>query len=93
VVKELPLCRWTWKEGYGGDDRSKLGWIAQDVQGVYPKSVSVVDDNLTLNSDQLYATMWGAIQKLQSMVEALGVPRALRKSLDASTHGPPTVRV
>jgi len=42
IVKDLPLKRYTWKDSSYtlGDvkDRAKLGWIAQDVQQVFPKS-------------------------------------------------------
>jgi len=42
IVKYLPLKRYTWKDSSYtlGDvkDRAKLGWIAQDVQQVFPKS-------------------------------------------------------
>jgi len=44
IVKSLPLKRYTWKdEVYTSDqvkDRSKLGWIAQDVEQVFPKAVN-----------------------------------------------------
>lgn len=44
IVKGLPLRRYTWKDTvYDSDrvaDRSKLGWIAQEVRNVLPKSVT-----------------------------------------------------
>ena len=47
IVKTLPLKRYTYKKEILSDsqapDRSKLGWIAQDVQKVFPKAVSVSD--------------------------------------------------
>ena len=96
IIKAVPLKHYRWKDSvYTIDqvkDRSKLGWIAQDVQAVFPKAVGthpfhynqvyedVVDENgmsvkkllsediiedcLDLNADQLYAVMYGAIQKL-----------------------------
>ena len=96
IIKAVPLKHYRWKDNvYTIDqvkDRSKLGWIAQDVQAVFPKAVGthpfhynqvyedVVDENgmsvkkllsediiedcLDLNADQLYAVMYGAIQKL-----------------------------
>jgi hypothetical protein len=43
IVKTIPLKRYTWRdEVYTIDqvkDRSKLGWIAQDVEQVFPKAV------------------------------------------------------
>ena len=45
IVNQLPLKRYRWKdEIYGSDqikDRSKLGWIAQDVESIFPKAVGI----------------------------------------------------
>ena len=45
IVKSLPLKRFTWRDEVytpeQASDRSKLGWIAQDVESVFPKAVSV----------------------------------------------------
>lgn len=95
AVKSIPLKRYKWKdEVYSTEqvtDRSKIGWIAQDVQAVFPKAVGqhrfvynqvkdedgniisedVIEDCLSLNADQLYATMYGAIQKLMNTVETM----------------------
>jgi hypothetical protein len=94
------------------DDRHKIGWIAQDVESVFPKAVhtkefrygqvydtvpgipaevdeegnvisegtegetvlvseQVIPDCKDLNSDQIYAAMFGAVQKLIEKVETL----------------------
>jgi hypothetical protein len=80
IVKNLPLKRYTWKqEAYTNEqviDRTKLGWIAQDVESVFPKAVAThsfngvgdfhIDDCKSLNSDQIYAAMYGTIKKLIS---------------------------
>jgi hypothetical protein len=119
IVKQVPLKRYTWKsEVYSQEkvkDRSKLGWIAQDVEEVFPKAVGtsrfiynqvfedvvtleldydgnavldengvaktktekrlvsedVIEDCKDLNSDQIYAAMYGTIQKLIEKVEFL----------------------
>jgi len=85
IVKNLPLKRYTWKqEAYTNEqvpDRSKLGWIAQDVETVFPKAVEIhafsgsgdfyIDDCKSLNSDQIYAAMYGTIKKLISDNESL----------------------
>jgi hypothetical protein len=72
-VKSIPLKYYKWRDDVYSDaqvkDRHKLGWIAQDVQTVFPKAVEQADmcgyeDCLTLNNDQIYASMYGAIQKL-----------------------------
>lgn len=94
IVKELPLKRYTWKNEIYSDqetkDRSKLGWIAQDVQTYFPKAVSTIpkktfsptglsanevtiENCLDLNADQIYAVMYGSIQKLINVVETQAV--------------------
>ena len=96
IIRAVPLKHYRWKDDvYTLDqvkDRSKLGWIAQDVEKVFPKAVGthpfhyhqvyedvvqddgskmkklisedVIEDCRDLNADQLYAVMYGAIQKL-----------------------------
>jgi hypothetical protein len=121
AVKTIPLKRYKWRdEVYSEEqvtDRRKLGWIAQDVETVFPKAVSiyefkynqvfketiipaveeevddegnivtsaqperkergelisedVIKDCRDLNADQIYAAMYGAIQKLITKVETL----------------------
>ena len=85
IVDKLPLKRFTLKQDIYSDeqvkDRSKLGWIAQDVKIIFPKAVNSstkiftpkgkteedaieIQDCLDLNSDQIYAAMYGALQKV-----------------------------
>ena len=50
-------------------NRHKLGWIAQDVLQIMPKSVTVtnsygIEDCLGLDCDQIYATLYGAVEKI-----------------------------
>ena len=80
-VKGLDLKHYNWKEEFlsqtGETDRSRLGWIAQDVEKILPKSIIEMGsmyglENLkTLNQDQIVATMYGAVQKLMQKYEAL----------------------
>jgi hypothetical protein len=54
----------------------RLGWIAQEVQPVFPKAVTAANkegfgDCLSLNVDQLNASLYGAVQKLIQKVEIL----------------------
>ena len=102
IIRAVPLKHYRWKDDvYTLDqveDRSKLGWIAQDVEKVFPKAVGthpfhynqvyedvvqddgstiktlvsedVIEDCRDLNADQLYAVMYGAIQKLISENDA-----------------------
>ena len=79
-IKNLPLKRFTWRDDiYTTEqvaDRSKLGWIAQDVELLLPKAVETLDmhgysDCRSLNSDQIIACLYGAVQKLIGIVEDL----------------------
>ena len=128
AIKNIPLKRFKWKdEVYSSEqvsDRRKLGWIAQDVEAVFPKAVrikefkynqvfedvivpavepeldgegnvivegepehieqkliseDVIEDCRDLNVDQLYAAMYGTIQKLISKVETLEATVAILK--------------
>lgn len=85
IVSGIPLKHYRWKpEAYAAgaiSDQSKLGWIAQDVAPFFEKSTAptvhtypdgtTLDDCLTLNSDQLYAAMYGALQLAMQKVDAL----------------------
>jgi hypothetical protein len=122
AVKSIPLKRYKWRDDvYTTEqvtDRHKIGWIAQDVELVFPKAVNVnefrynqvyeepiesldegeldeegniinpttpkpqrgeaklisedvIEDCKNLNADQIYAAMYGAIQKLIEKVETL----------------------
>ena len=129
AIKNIPLKRFKWKDEIYSDqqisDRRKLGWIAQDVESVFPKAIKISElkynhvyeeisipaipeeldedgnvlspsrpeskargtliscdtiDNLkTLDSDQLYAAMYGAVQKLIQKVESLESEIAILK--------------
>jgi len=94
IVNTIPLKRYTWKsEAFAAEqvtDRSKLGWIAQDVETIFPKAVTTasfygsgswttdgtgsnaissfsgfyIEDCKALDSDQMYAAMYGTIKYL-----------------------------
>lgn len=77
-VDSLPLKYYKWKDQYvspdKSEDRHKLGWIAQEVEQFIPKAVGEVnmfglEDCKTLNSDQIVANMYGAIQMLIKKIE------------------------
>lgn len=77
-VKNIPLKYYKWKDEYitesQSSDRHKLGWIAQDVEAVYPKAVGKqsmfgIEDCRTLDTDQLIASLYGAIKLLTQRVE------------------------
>ena len=101
-IKNLPLKRYKYKNFIINEsavrDRTKLGWIAQDVEKVFPKAISVtncynIQDCRGLDADQLYAAMYGSVQKLMQKVEALEADRtslttevALLKSMIVTTQ-------
>jgi hypothetical protein len=77
-VNNLRLTKYTWKdEVYTSEqvaDRSKLGWIAQEVEQIFPKAVEKqnmhgYEDCRTLNNDQIIASLYGCIQKLMKKCE------------------------
>jgi hypothetical protein len=76
-IKNIQLRRYTWLSNVM-QDRSQLGWIAQEVETIFPKSVTTIPistdgfvDFKMLNSDQIYASLFGCVQKLQKMNEDL----------------------
>ena len=78
VVKHLKLKRFTWDVSYMPNvpDRNSVGWIAQDVSDVFPRAVTQVkndwfDDFHSLDVDQIYKTMYGALEKVIADKEAL----------------------
>ena len=75
-VRNLKLKRYTWKkEIYSDDqinDRNYLGWIAQDVEKIYPKAVTKTNlHGRGLQADKIYKAVYGAVQKLMDKVETL----------------------
>jgi hypothetical protein len=73
VVKNLKLKRYKWKDNIFNEnqiyDRTKLGWIADEVENIYPKAVSKknaynLNDCKTLNIDQIIASIYGCSQKI-----------------------------
>ena len=79
-VKNIELYNFNFKENYvSTNDRHQLGFIAQEVQAVYPKAVEVgkiilnleekIDDLLTLNTTQIDYTLYGAVKGLIQKME------------------------
>lgn len=68
--KNLQLVHYKWKDS----DLTQLGWIAQDVENIYPKSISVtnyknIEDCKFLNNDQINATLYGTLQYMINNIE------------------------
>ena len=81
-VKNIELYNFNFKDNYvNTNDRHQLGFIAQEVQQVYPKAVEVgnimlntndtIDNVLTLNTTQIKYTLYGAVKELINKVEKL----------------------
>ena len=81
-IKSLPLVRFNYNSnivpGLITQDGTLTGILAQDLENVFPKSVYVMDscsntyatDGMkSINMDQVYYTMIGAVQKLMDIVE------------------------
>jgi hypothetical protein len=79
AVQELRAVCYTWKEGYGSDDRAKLGFYAQEVgeAGIGEAVTNTgekrgdIEDYLVLDKDQLLAVLWSAVRQLSQEVKEL----------------------
>jgi len=83
-VKNIELYNFNFKDNYvNTNDRHQLGFIAQEVQQVYPKAVEVsrmimnleekIDDLLTLNTTQIDYTLYGAVKCLIQKLENIKI--------------------
>ena len=81
-VKNIELYNFNFKDNcVNTNDKNQLGFIAQEVQQVYPKAVEVgkmmlntnetIDNVLTLNTTQIKYTLYGAVKELINKVEML----------------------
>jgi hypothetical protein len=75
AMKQIPLRRFEWQLP-NVHDRHCLGFLAQDVEPVFPKSIRTQNANgfhdfKTLDADQLYKTMYGAILYLVEQNERM----------------------
>ena len=83
-VKNIELYNFNFKDNYvNTNDRHQLGFIAQEVQQIYPKAVEVsrmimnleekIDDLLTLNTKQIDYTLYGAVKCLIQKLENIKI--------------------
>lgn len=68
--KNLNLVQYKWKDS----NLTQLGWIAQDVENLYPKSISIsnyknIENCKFLNTDQINATLYGTLQYMIHNIE------------------------
>ena len=76
-VRNLPLKRFTYIPEYsaGKQDKTQLGFIAQEVQEIFPKAIfprydeNLQRDILHLNTQQIMMTQYGATQRLMSTIQ------------------------
>jgi hypothetical protein len=75
-IKNMNLKRFRYKdeiESIDKHDKYRLGFIAQDLQEIFPKSVreNKIKEGkfLSLNLDQLNYTLYGAVQKIMEKIE------------------------
>jgi alpha-tubulin suppressor-like RCC1 family protein len=66
---DLKYFKWNFPDGKNPSDTHSLGWIAQDVKKIFPKSVTTtpeygMEDFHNLDSDQIIKAMYGALKKM-----------------------------
>jgi hypothetical protein len=78
IVKTLKLRRFKWKEENYPEfnDRNVIGFIAQEIEQYFPNSIRQNNEHgfidfKSIDVDQVYKTMYGALQKLISELEIL----------------------
>jgi hypothetical protein len=74
VVNALRPVRYDWKEGYGNNQKNQLGFIAQEIEAVFPESVSEWQINKdeettykTVGPSALIPVLVKAIQELKAI--------------------------
>jgi hypothetical protein len=83
-VKNIELYNFNFKNNcVNTNDKHQLGFIAQEVQQVYPKAVEVgkmilntneaIDDILTLNTTQIDYTLYGAVKNLIEKIDNIDI--------------------
>jgi hypothetical protein len=76
IVSNIALKRFEWNEIVPGNDRHAMGFIAQEVESVFPKAVIRsqrygIDDCASLDSWQIIMSLFGAVKRLQADNEDL----------------------
>ena len=112
IVRSIPLKRFRFRADCYSDaqirDRGVLGWIAQDVQPIFPRAVNkhkfvqspaimegdqtiqeerVIEDCLDLDSGQINAALYGAVQKMQTIIEKLQARLDILDTTKGENHG------
>jgi hypothetical protein len=76
VMRKLDLKRFTWNETKTERDRTQLGFIAQEVEEILPKSVytrefSNIPDCKLLDTSQITMAMYGALKRCITRIDEL----------------------
>lgn len=76
AVKALPLRQYSWNPQFARSDGPMLGFVAQEAALVFPGSVFQrnafgMSDFLSLDADQIYKAMYGALCRVIADKEAL----------------------
>jgi hypothetical protein len=76
LIRNLDLKRYTWDDQVPGDDRTQLGWIAQEVEQYLPKAIVKknlygLEDCHLLDSSQITMAMYGALKRCISRIDEL----------------------
>ena len=76
LIRNLDLKRYTWDDQVPGDDRTQLGWIAQEVEQHFPKAIVKknmygLEDCHLLDSSQITMAMYGALKRCISRIDEL----------------------
>ena len=97
-IRKLPLKRYKYKDGVNSiisNDKHRLGYIAQDVQKIFPKNVEIhpvsiyntsnevveeITDCLSIDMEQIHLSLYGAFQHAVTKIEALEVENKLLHS-------------
>jgi hypothetical protein len=88
-IRKLPLKRYKYKEGVNdiiSKDKSRLGYIAQDVKKIFPKNVEIcpmsiynssnevveeITDCLSIDAEQIQLSLYGAFKHSVTKIERL----------------------
>jgi hypothetical protein len=87
VINGLRPVRYDWKEGFGNDRKDQLGFIAQEVEAVFPEAVSEWQVNKedetvykTVGPSALIPVLVKAIQEQQALITQLQADLAALKA-------------
>ena len=77
IISALRPVRFDWKTGYGNDQKNQLGFIAQEVEEIFPEMLGQwkikdsEDAYKTIGTTALIPVLVKAIQQQQAMIESL----------------------